>query len=715
MATVDPALVFSERQSAWQTIAQLRLRLGKAVHFYQHHYRGTAWLIIADQERETYFRCSSNVEQFLHLLDGRRSVEQALLDTRHLQDSVLQHQDVIVLVANLKSSGLLEEDVEQLGDTTWPATKPKVNRWRNPFAIKFALVNPDGMLHKTAHWFKPLFSPVFVILWVGLVLVALAAAALNWQELLEHSEARFADPKNLIWYWLLYPLIKCLHEFGHAYATRYWGGEVREMGITLLVFFPVPYVDSSAAHRFSSKHKRLAVCAAGILVEVFLAAVALLVWTNTDQGLMRDLAFDIVIIGGISTLLFNANPLLRFDGYYIVSELLEIPNLGTRADQYLGYLFKRFVLDMPELRTPITAHGEAKWLVMYGILARVYRVFISLVIAFWVAGKFMIVGGLLALWAIVAHIVYPLALSVYRLIPQVVKASRMKRFSAVVTVTLILCLLGLVTPTSYSTYTEGVVSLPDDAFIRSGIDGLVTRVLLTDGEPVEKGEVILTLEDIELEARLHSLFAQLEEARAMQQAAFLKDRSQATYLKSKVSAIDADIRVVEDQLASLDVVSATTGVVSLPTASDLLGRYVSRGDVMGYVAGQSQLSALVVIPQLAIDTVRRELSSIEVRLSSRPGETLKAAFIQEIPQATDRLPNRILGSASGGLIAVDARDTSGMQLLTNVFLVEIALPMETSGNYLGQRIFVRFIHQDESVGNRLMRKVSHLLMQPPFT
>lgn len=703
-----------EVDEAWQNIAGLRLRPGRAVHFYQHRYRGRPWLIIADQQNENYFRCSAAAEHFLALLDGSRSIEQALHETRQTQSSNLQQQDIILLMANLKSAGLLEDDTAQQAGNGKPRPKSGANRWQNPFAIKFPLFDPDRRLQQTAHWFRPLFSPFALIFWIALVVAGLATAALNWQGLAEHSAARFADPQNLLWYWLLYPLVKGLHELGHAYATRLWGGAVREMGIMLLVLFPVPYVDSSAAHRFGSKNRRMVVCAAGIMVEVLLAAVALLVWANTDPGLVRDLAFDIVVIGGVSTLLFNANPLLRFDGYYLLSELIEIPNLGTRSDQYLGYLFKHYLLDMPDQRSPVTAPGEVKWLVVYGICARIYRVFISLFIALWVAGKFLVVGVLLALWAVFGQIVYPLARSIYRLLPLVLNANRMGRFSAVVAVFSIVFLSALLAPVTYSTYTEGVVSLPENAFIRAGADGLVTRVRVADGEPVEQGGVILQLENIELQARLASLVARLEETRARQQAVFLQDRSQADALKAKVSAIAADIKDVKKQLASLEVVSATTGVVSLSMASDLLGRYVNRGDVIGYVAGSDQASALVVIPQLAIDTVRQETNAIEVRLSSRPADTFEAELLRELPQATDRLPNRILGSGAGGLMAVDARDESGMQLLTNIFLVEIALPLDTPGNYLGQRIYVRFVHDDESLGNRLLRRLDQFLLQQPF-
>ena len=141
-----------------------------------------------------------------------------------------------------------------------------------------------------------------------------AFGAVNqWSALSVHWEARFLDPGNLLSLWLLYPLVKGLHELGHGFATRHWGGEVHEMGVMLLVFTPVPYVDASASSAFPSRNQRMVVAAAGIMVELLLTGVALLLWSYSDPGLLRDLCFNVLVIGGVSTLLFNGNPLLRFD------------------------------------------------------------------------------------------------------------------------------------------------------------------------------------------------------------------------------------------------------------------------------------------------------------------------------------------------------------------------------------------------------------------
>jgi len=130
--------------------------------------------------------------------------------------------------------------------------------------------------------------------------------------------------------------VKALHELGHAYALKHWGGEVHELGLMFLVFLPVPYVDATGSASFGQKWQRALVGAAGIIVELLLSAIALFIWLNAEEGLVRAFAFNVMVIGGVSTVFFNGNPLLRFDGYYILSDLVEIPNLGDRSKRYLG-------------------------------------------------------------------------------------------------------------------------------------------------------------------------------------------------------------------------------------------------------------------------------------------------------------------------------------------------------------------------------------------
>ena len=166
-------------------------------------------------------------------------------------------------------------------------------------------------------------------------------AGVHWPELSENLADRVLAVENLLVMWLCFPVVKFLHELGHAYAVKNGGGEVHEMGIMLLVFTPVPYVDASAASGFRSKWRRALVGAAGMLTEILIAAVFIVVWVAAEPGWLRAIAFNVGLSAGVSTVIFNANPLLRFDGYYILSDLIEVPNLGARGNQYWRYLLER--------------------------------------------------------------------------------------------------------------------------------------------------------------------------------------------------------------------------------------------------------------------------------------------------------------------------------------------------------------------------------------
>ena len=177
----------------------------------------------------------------------------------------------------------------------------------------------------------------------------------------------------------------------------------------LLVLMPVPYVDASSASAFREKRKRMVVGAAGIMVELFLAALAMFVWLDVEPGPVRALAFNVMLIGGVSTLLFNGNPLLRFDGYYVLADLIEIPNLGhalAAVSRLSGPALPLRRHATPRRRARRT--GERAWFLFYGIASFVYRMFIMFVIILFIAGKFFVVGVLLAIWAVAMQLVWPL-------------------------------------------------------------------------------------------------------------------------------------------------------------------------------------------------------------------------------------------------------------------------------------------------------------------
>jgi putative peptide zinc metalloprotease protein len=501
---------------------------------------------------------------------------------------------------------------------------------------------------------------------------------------------------------LLYPLVKGLHELGHGLAIKIWGGETHEMGIMLLVFVPVPYVDASASNAFRQKHRRMLVGAAGIMVELSLAAIAMLVWMDLNPGLGRDLCFNIVFIGGVSTLLFNGNPLLRFDGYYILSDFLEIPNLGTRSNQYLGYLLRRYLIGLRAIKSPATAPGERGWLFAYGVLAGMYRLFISFVIAVLVAGQFFVFGVLLALWFVYLQLLLPFARSVYRLVPEILQQGVGLRATLIL---LIFCgsLAGLVfvKPFEYSSYAEGMVVIPRDAHVRSGVDGFVQQVMKQDGQWVKPGDSLFQLENHELSARIRIIEARKSELQARYNSSLQEDRLEADILKIELQALQAEFDELQRQSNELDIISDQSGRFAMQQPSDPTGRYVAKGDILGYVVDLKHVEARVVITQDQLDRIRHNTRYIEVRLASEPDQVLRGELLQTVPLAIKQLPARVFGSQGGGRIPVDARDPTGLTTIEPVFQLDIGLPARSRGDYLGQSLVVRFVHLREPVAQRV--------------
>lgn len=722
MAAMNVAALNSPSQPAvdneldpWQMVAGWRPCLRSHVHIYCHLYRGHQWYVLDDGLGGNYFRFTPAVYSFLQQLDGEQSIADIYHRLQQHGDSAPDQQAVLQLLYQLDEAELLQGDVPVSGHSLEQRRgKKQQQRWQQrllrPMAQRFPLHNPDPWLKKLQPVAAPLFSRAGFVIWLMLMLSALLQLGQHWPELALHYQQRFADPFNLLLLALLYPVVKGLHELGHAMATRHWGGAVHEVGIMLLVLMPLPYVDASSSHAFADKHRRIIVAAAGIMVELAIAAAGFYCWLWLPMGVGRDLAFNLIIIGGVSTLLFNGNPLLRFDGYYILADALEIPNLGQRSNQYLGYLFKRYALAIAAAPSPQTAPGEAPWLLLYGVLAGLYRVFISFAIALWVAGKYFIVGVILAVWMLLGQLLWPMLRSGKLLREYAVAHARGQRLYWLGAILALLAwLLLFALPITQSTVVEGVVNLSPQSQLRSQADGFVEQLLVSNGEPVIIGQPLLRLHNAELETELVFLTARSGELTARQHAVLVSDRTELDILRAEQRAIQAEIDDIQQQLQGLLLVSPADGTVAINRADDLQGQYIEKGDLLGHVVDQSEVEARVAIPQAQVDLVRLNSHAIEVKLHSQPGRILPARLLRQVPSATRELSSALLGSRSGGGIAVDAQDERGIKTMDSVFEFDLVLP-DLTESHLGRRLKVRFIHDKATLAQQGWRKLRQLYL-----
>lgn len=650
------------------------------------------------------------------MMDGNRTVQQ-IWDAAiaALGDDAPTQDEVIRLLGQLHFTNVLQSDISpdtlEMIDRRKKQKKHWKQRLMNPLSMRFPLANPDRFLVKSMGFVKPLLSRPGISLWFIVVIYALVLAVLNWPELTHNMADRVLTPKNLFLLWLVYPFIKLLHELGHAFTVRIWGGEVHDMGIILLAFTPIPYVEASASSAFPDKYKRMAVAAAGMAVELFVASLALFLWLNIESGYVSAIAYNVMLIGGVSTLLFNGNPLLRFDGYYVLADWIEIPNLSNRSSKYLGYLLQRYILGLKDAQSPASSDGERPWFVIYGIAAFCYRIFVLAALTLFISSKFFFVGVVIAVWAVITQIILPVirtSNTFYNSIGGRRKRTRLITASAMV--------LGLTTillfvlPVPLRTSAQGVVSLPEYSRVRVGTDCFVSEILVPDGTEVKPGTPLLRCEDPFLESKVQILEATLRESEAKYNAENLQSRVQREILREKIISADAALARVHERQRELTVHSHNKGVFVLPDAESLVGRYVKQGTLLGYIMGRYESVAVLVVSQSDITLVRERTTGVTLRLAGTLNKPFTVNIDREIPAASSTLPSPVLGTSGGGDIPVNPSDPEGVQTLTKTFQFEIKLPIIRSNGRIGERVYAIFDHGFEPVALQWYRSLRRLFL-----
>ena len=701
----------------WYRVAELKPRLRSHASLYRHRYRRQTWYLLHDGVATRYHRYPPNAHCVIGQMNGRRSLQEIWDGAMtELGDDAPTQDETIQLLAQLHTANLIQCDTppyaRELLERREREKRNQLLRWfANPLSQRFPLFDPSALLERCLPIARVCFGIYGVAVWALLVCYALTLLATHWPEIRQGIGKNLFSPDKVLLACLVYPVIKALHELGHAFVTRLEGGEVREMGIMMLVLVPIPYVDASAAAAFPNKYRRMAVGAAGIMVEVFLACVALLVWVNVEPGLVRDTALTVMLVGGVSTVLFNGNPLLKFDGYHVFADWIEIPNLAARANKYLGYLVQRYVFGLREAESPASAPGEPGWFVCYGIAAGIYRLVILVSIVFYIAGKFLLIGVVLAAWCVSMQLLLPLVKQLWFVASNPVLSGH--RLRAVGLMGFLFGTLGaaiLLVPLPIWTYSEGVVWLPEDAHVRAEADGFVINVYATLNSWVRRGDRLLETEHRSLQAEVEVLSAKFAEVAARHAAELRSDRVQANIIADEMRTVEADLNRAREQLGSLMIRAPADGVFIVSGALDLDGRFVRQGEVVGYVVERASQRVRTVVSQNDLARVRLGTTAVRVTFVDRPWETLSAHITREVPSAQYLLPSPVLGTQGGGRIAVEPSDERGVKATDKVFQIELEVPDYNRDALFGERVYVRFDHGKEPLADQSLRFFRQLLL-----
>ena len=700
----------------WYRVAALKPLLNPGVRVARHRYRGESWYVLIDAATGKSHRVTPQTYLLIAQMEGTRSLESIWTSgLDRLGDDAPTQDETIHLLGQLHAADVLQFDVSpdsaELFDRHDRTERSRiVSRFRSPLAIRVPLWDPDRFLARTLPFVRPIFGAAGMLLWAALVLPALVLAAIHWPDLTNNLSDRVLAGTNLVLLWLTFPFVKVMHELGHAYATKVRGGAVHEIGVMFIVLAPVPYVDSSRASGFRSKWQRAGVGAAGMLVETALASIALFVWLAVEPGIVRAVCFNVMVIAGVSTIVFNSNPLLRFDGYYILCDLIEIPNLAQRSQRFFTEWVDRRLFGAPPAQPQRVLPGERFWLALYPPLSGLYRLFVMVSIALFVATKLFFIGVAIAIWGLAVGVVWPLARGLWHVLAAPGLARRRAAALSITAATLagLAALLWLL-PAPYRAVSEGVVWVPEDAQLRAQSSGFVQAVTAVAGVRIRSGTEVLRLTEPALAAQSAVQEAKVDELQARLSSEMFAEPVKAELTRRMLDAEQAMLQRLLDELAQQNVRARADGWLTLPRASDLEGRYLRKGDLVGYVSEGKHRLVRLVVAQEDIDAVRLQLQSMSVRLAARPGEVFGARLVREAPAGRDELPSRALAPEGGGTHAVDPRDRGGARTLERVFQFDIELDAMAEAP-LGSRAYVRLEFTPLPLGQQAWRRVRQLFL-----
>lgn len=702
---------------SWYRIAELKPQLRSHCQVHRHNYRNEIWYVLQNPVSGRFHRFSPNAYLIIGLMNGIQSM-QAIWDTvvEKLGDDVPTQQEIIQLLTQLYRADAIQTGVmpviKEMQDRGDKMQRQKtMQHLRSPLSIKIPLFDPDALLTTLLPYMRVFFTPTAVVIWLMFILMGLLFVGQYWLPLTENVIDRALSLENLLLLWFVFPIVKGLHELGHGLAVKYWGGEVHELGLMFLIFMPVPYVDASDSSGFQQKHRRIFVAAAGLIVELFLAVLALILWVYAEPGMVRAVAFNVILIAGVSAIVFNGNPLLRYDSYYMLSDFIEIPNFGARANQYIAYLIQKYIFKVPAAISPVMAEGEAGWFFFYSIASFCYRMVMMTSIILMIGGQYFIVGVILALWSLYSMLLQPIYKSTRSLLvsPQITPV-RGRAILIVCVVLIITSTFLMLVPISASVRTEGVVWAPEKTLVRPEVEGHIINVVVSPGSYVESGEVLIEISNLQLLADVEIYQAQLQALAYRFDQELVSDFQKAQITRDEMVAINAMLTRANERIQSLQIRSSKAGRFTVEQAEDLPGRYVRRGEVLAYVIAFDDAKARVVVNQDQADLVRKADKKVEVRFVSAFDDVIDGHLQQQVPAATDEIPSAVLTTEGGGEYATVTAEKGLLKSTQRMFQFEVMLETEFPIQHLGERVYIKFIRPPEPLGFQIYRTIRQLFL-----
>lgn len=672
----------STYSESWYQVANERVGILPTVRVHKQLYREREWYVLQDSCSEKFFRVTEVAYRFLARLSPDKTVEQhwAEFVTAHPNEAPSQ-DEVIGLLAQLHQSNLLL--YRSVGNSRYLFERFRLQRRRERLThllaflyFRIPLWNPNFFLKQKIGRLQHLFSPFAFALWGMAILLGGKTVIENWSALTDQAQG-ILSVDNLFWLYVSMFGLKMCHEMGHAIVCRMHGGHVHNMGIMFVALAPLPYIDASASWSMRNRWHRAQVGAAGMYVELFIAALAALVWSQTAPGLTNSLAFNIMIIGSISSLVFNGNPLLKFDAYYILSDAVDLPNLYQKSMQQWFWAGKQWILKADEAQEPAANRHERRWYYGYGVLSFVYRLFVMGAILIYMADMSMILGVFMLMALLWMWLVSPLSKLIKYLTQSPELRSHRPRavLSALGVLGLVWILIAWV-PMPNSITLPAVVQSEYRSAVYADAGGVLAELRVRSGQAVDEGDVLMVFDNPEIELEYQLIGHQLIEVRWLIRQSTDRSVADLPALREQESFLLDRLDELESRLNRLTIVAPSQGVWVSSIELDRIGSHIPRNQLLGTLLTEGQKHLVAVVAQDRVSgLLNGHLSSSgRVLLVSAAHQAFTVNNLKLIPYQRHELPSAALGIPGGGHIHANWDAEGRMMALEPFFEVMANLP-----------------------------------------
>lgn len=706
---------------AWYKIAGAHVCLLPGVQATPQTYRGQNWVVLEDAYNHRYFRVTPTAFAFLKTLTPSETLDKAWQTylAQHPEEAPGQ-EEVVQLLSQLHVSNLLyfrdaSDDYEIDTRVRNSRRKEFKGKLLSFLYFRIPLWNPNATLDRLDRWVRWMPGWTIALVWACGMLLGLGAALTHWDLIADRSQGAFAWA-NLPWLYLCLAVMKIIHEMCHGMVCKRFGGRVHTLGVMLLVTTPLPYIDTTASWAFPNKWHRVLVSLAGMMADLFMAALGAFVWANTGPGLVNSLAFNVMLIGSVSSLLFNGNPLLRFDAYYALADALDIPNFYQKAQQYWYYLADRYLLGSHAAMTPVDIESERKWLLMYAPISLVYRLLVSYAIVLFVMdlwfglGLFMLaltVGTLIGLpaWRMIRHLTGPK-----------VQAHRLRALGVTGAILGGLALLVFVIPFPYTLNATGVAQYSRHSVLYAPMDARLDGAVLGDGQSVETGTKLMWFNTTLLDLEIEQTEMEREELIAQERQALFNRLYDRMPLQDQIESKSKRLQDLLYKRELLTVKASHPGHYVTMEGHERLGTWINMGKELGHVLDvESGFQFVAIVPQeSARELFGENLGNLRLRLSGQADHTFVLKKMTVLPYQRQRLPSVALGWLGGGEIAVTNDESRGEKASEEFYEIRLPIPPQPENSAVlvhGQKGVLNIELSSRTLFERLNQAVRQLVQK----